>query len=149
MAFRILLTVVLAVSLTGCLNTMQSFSRSISGGVDLEAMLALPKGSYPQSRYDVELATVVDAVRYGLEEAGLKVVHDEATSTGHQLIGELPAAMQSWGQFVRIDLSSSDDVALYYDSRRTVAGNITEDLGTIKKNVMLLIDDYIELASTM
>ena len=143
--------------LSGCLQTMQALSRKVSGGATLESMQAKPYLLAPTKTYQVPRETVIEAVEFAMQETGLKVLENVKVDSkedfnAQRIIGELPASMQSWGQLVRVVVSTRTDkkaeVNIYYDSERIVSQNVTEDLITIQKKILLLIDDYITLAQS-
>lgn len=109
--------------------------------------------SGPDRVHEEDQATVAEAYRFGLRRAGLEIDQDEEIEHGAiRLIAHLPSFVGSdatggWGQYVRIVVSragSSDGkVEVDYVSRKRFASNITENLSSVRHNVMMQADNYL------
>ncbi len=80
------------------------------------------------------------AARAALVKTGFKVVEERAVEGDvWYVLGDLPAAMQSWGQFLRIVLvRKTPDVTLaVLHNERKIDGNVSEDLPAVRRKLAM------------
>jgi len=134
--------------------TFLNYGCAVFSGADLDYMRSLPmpeyNSTYEEASYEARLDVLHDAAKLAFEEAGLEILEDRSVDDNTvQLIAHHSHEVTS-GQHIRIVLMANRqekavNTKLFYSSAKDFDQNVMADLWSMKKKIMLFIDDYVEL----